>query len=255
MPAKKTKKAQTQAKKTSSAKKPVVQKTVKIAKKTPVKKVVKPVTQELKVKKEVIAPKELKPKQLLWPIIILLLALAMWFFKSQLIVAMVNGKPITRFQVIKELENQGASQILDSLVTMEIVKQEINKLDIKVSDEEIDAQLNEIEESLSAQGQSLDDLLAMQSLTREDIKKDLKLNLQIDKVLADKIQASEEEVLEYFESNKDLLGDAANFAEMKEDIEAQLIQEKRATAQQEWLTAIRDEAQVRYFRFEPSSLF
>lgn len=254
MSAKKTKKAQTQAKKTSPAKKPVVQKTVKIAK-TPVKKTVKPATQELKVAKEVIAPKELKPKQLLWPIIILLIALAMLFLKDQLIVAMVNGKPITRFQVIKELENQGASQILDSLVTMEIVKQEINKLDIKVSDEEIDTQLNEIEESLSAQGQSLDDLLAMQGVSREDIKKDLKLNLQIDKVLADKIQASEEEVLEYFESNKELLGDGVNFAEIKEDIEAQLIQEKRATAQQEWLTAIRDEAQVRYFRFEPSSLF
>ena len=53
---------------------------------------------------------------------------------------------------------------------------------------------------------------------------------------------------------KELLGDTVNFAEIKEDIEAQLIQEKRATAQQEWLTAIRDEAQVRYFRFEPSSL-
>ncbi len=254
MSAKKTKKAKTQAKKTSPAKKPVAQKTVKIAK-TPVKKVVKAVIQEPEVKKEAIALKELKPKQLLWPIIILLIALAMLFLKDQLIVAMVNGKPITRFQLIKELEDQGGSQILDSLVTMEIVKQEINKLDIKVSDEEIDTQLNEIEESLSAQGQSLDDLLAMQGVSRDDIKKDLKLNLQIDKVLADKIQASEEEVVEYFESNKELLGDAVNFEEIKEDIKAQLIQEKRATAQQEWLTTIRNDAQVRYFRFEPSSLF
>lgn len=215
-------------------------------KKTADKKTKQVVNQEKPVKKEQLT------KRTIWPIIVLLVALAFWFFRDQVIVAMVNGKPITRFQVISELEKQGASQILDSLVTMELVNQAINKADVGVDNQEITDQMAEIETSLAAQDQNLDDILAMQNLTREDIEKDIKLNLQVDKILADKIQVTEEEVMEYFETNKEFLGEDANYGEMKEDIEAQVIQEKRSAAQQEWLETLRSEANIRYLRFEPS---
>ncbi len=248
MPAKKVKKVQTSVKKKIVSKKPTAKKTVSAAK-TMAKKVEK---KDQLIKKEIAIPKEVKTKKILWPIIILLIALALWFLKDQVIVAMVNGKPITRFQVIKELEKQGASQVLDSLVTMELVKQVIDKSAIEIDEEAVQQQITEIEENLSAQGQNLDDILVAQNLTRADVEKDIKLNLQLDKILADKIQVSEEEVLEYFETNKEFLGEDANFEEMKADIEAQVIQEKRATAQQEWLETIRGEANIRYLRFEPS---
>ena len=248
MSAKKVKKVQTPVKKKTVSKKPTAKKTVSAAK-TMAKKVEK---KDQLIKKEIAIPKEVKSKKILWPIIILLIALALWFLKDQVIVAMVNGKPITRFQVIKELEKQGASQVLDSLVTMELVKQVIDKSAIEIDEEAVQQQITEIEENLSAQGQNLDDILVAQNLTRADVEKDIKLNLQLDKILADKIQVSEEEVLEYFETNKEFLGEDANFEEMKADIEAQVIQEKRATAQQEWLETIRGEANIRYLRFEPS---
>lgn len=248
MSAKKVKKVQTPVKKKTVSKKPTAKKTVSAAK-TMAKKVEK---KDQLIKKEIAIPKEVKTKKILWPIIILLIALALWFLKDQVIVAMVNGKPITRFQVIKELEKQGASQVLDSLVTMELVKQVIDKSAIEIDEEAVQQQITEIEENLSAQGQNLDDILVAQNLTRADVEKDIKLNLQLDKILADKIQVSEEEVLEYFETNKEFLGEDANFEEMKADIEAQVIQEKRATAQQEWLETVRGEANIRYLRFEPS---
>jgi len=267
MPAKKTKKTPSQAStKKSVGKKVTTKKTVSTvnASKAPAKKPLKAkllssnaatkkiavnkteqvVNQEKPVKKEQLAKKSI------WPIIILLVALALWFLRSQIIVAMVNGKPITRFKLISELEKQGASQILDSLVTMELVNQAINEADIKVDDQEIADQMAEIEATLASQNQNLDDILAMQNLTREDIEKDIKLNLQVDKILADKIQVTDEEVMEYFETNKEIL----NFEEMKKDIEAQVIQEKRSAAQQEWLETLRSEANIRYLKFEPSLL-
>ncbi|HOP38985.1 SurA N-terminal domain-containing protein [Candidatus Woesebacteria bacterium] len=271
MPAKKTKKTPSQAStKKSVGKKVTTKKTVSTvnASKAPAKKPLKAkllssnaatkkiavnkteqvVNQEKPVKKEQLAKKSI------WPIIILLVALALWFLRSQIIVAMVNGKPITRFKLISELEKQGASQILDSLVTMELVNQAINEADIKVDDQEIADQMAEIEATLASQNQNLDDILAMQNLTREDIEKDIKLNLQVDKILADKIQVTDEEVMEYFETNKEILGEDANFEEMKKDIEAQVIQEKRSAAQQEWLETLRSEANIRYLKFEPSLL-
>ena len=264
MPAKKTKKTQSQtsqnksdvkkpsAKKTNLAAKANVKKTVKTEQPTNsanAKKIVSKKSDQLLKQKPV---KKLKSKKILWPIIILLLGLGLWFFRDQFIVAMVNGKPITRFKVIRELEKQGANQIVESLVTMELVNQAIKDSGVEVDDEAIADQLAEIEESLTAQGQNLDDLLAMQNLTRADIEKDIRLNLQVDKILADKIQVSDEEIMEYFETNQEFLGEDVDFAEMKEEIRAQVIQEKRAQAQQEWLETLRSEANIRYLRFEPS---
>jgi hypothetical protein len=252
MPAKKTKKTQSPAsKKKTISKKPTSKKTASAKKTASTKKIVSKKSEEL-VKEEKVLVKDLKSKKVLWPIIILLMILAIWFLRDQVIVAMVNGKPITRFKVINELEKQGASQVLDSLVTMELVNQAIKEAGITVDEQEITDQMTEIEESLSAQDQDLDDILAMQNLTRADVEKDIKLNLQVDKILADKIQITEEEVMDYFETNKEFLGEDASFEDMKEDIEAQVIQEKRAEAQQEWLETLRSEANVRYLRFEPS---
>jgi hypothetical protein len=262
MPAKKTKKTQLQvSKKETAKKKPAVKKTTparkttvkKETKATKVQKVVSEKTNQI-ANKTAEASKVIKPKKVLWPIIILIVALALWFLKDQLIVATINGKPVTRFQVIKELEQQGASQILESLITRELVNQAVKESGIEIEEEAVATQMTEIEEGLTAQGQDLDELLAMQNLTRADVEEDIRLNLQVDEILADKIQVSEEEVLEYFETNKEFLGEDLNFEEMKEQIEAQVIQEKRAEAQQEWLETIREESNIRYLRFEPASL-
>ncbi len=246
MPAKKTKKTQSEM-----SKKKTVKKKSETKKTTPAtnKKTAQTATKKTE------ASKTIKTKKVLWPIIILIIVLALWFLKDQLIVATINGKPVTRFQVIKELEQQGASQILESLITRELVDQAVKEANVVVGEEAVAAQMTEIEESLSAQGQSLDDLLAMQNLTRADVEEDIRLNLQVDQILADEIQVSEEEVLEYFETNKEFLGEDLDFEEMKEEIEAQVIQEKRTEAQQEWLEKIREEAKIRYFKFEPSNLF
>jgi foldase protein PrsA len=263
MPTKKTK-SKTSKKRTTSkntkAKQTAAKKQTKLSKTAKSKKLSDsskkaPESKVMPIEKEKETIKESKSKKIILPIIILLIVLLMWFLRDQIIVAMVNGKPITRFQVIKELENQGASQILDSIVTIELVNQAIDEAKVEIDEQAVADQLAEIEESLSAQDQNLDDILAMQNLTREDVEEDIRLNLQVDKILADKIQVSEEEIKEYFETNKEILGEEADFEEMREDIEAQLTQEKRAQAQQEWLESLRSEANIRYLRFEPTSLF
>lgn len=263
MPAKKTKKTQSQVNKKKTVKKksetkrtaPTTKKNSKKETKSNKAKQVanKKTNQNISKKTEV--SKTIEPKKILWPIVILIALLVLWFLKDQLIIATVNGKPITRFQVIKELEQQGASQILESLITRELVDQAVKEANVEVNEEAVAAQMAEIEESLSAQGQNLDDILAMQNLTRADVEEDIRLNLQVDQILADKIQVSEEEVLEYFETNKEFLGEDIDFEEMRDQIEAQVIQEKRTEAQQEWLETIREEANIRYFKFEPTSIF
>jgi hypothetical protein len=266
MPSKKIKKTQSKAskkktvnkkptsKRVASATKVTTKKTTKnnkVSNSASAKKIASKKSEQI-IKREAIVGKDLKPKKVLWPIIVLLVILALWFLRDQVIVAMVNGKPISRFQVISELEKQGASQILDSLVTMELVNQAINEAQIEIDEQAVADQMTEIETYYSSLDQNLDDLLATQNITRAEVEQDIRLNLQVDKILADKIQVTEEEIMAYFETNKEFLGEDANFEEMKQDIEAQVIQEKRAEAQQEWLETLRSEANIRYLRFEPS---
>ena len=190
-------------------------------------------------------------KRLWQAIIFLLIVGALWLIKDQVIVATVNGRAITRMRLIRELEQQGGSQVLDSLITQTLVEQQLDEAGIKADEDQVAAQMQEIEDLITAQGQSLDDLLAAQGLTRQDVENDVRLNLRVDQLLADRLVVSDEDVQAYFDNNRELLGEDADFDTMKEQIRAQVESEKKAEVQQDWLNEIQDQANIKYFRFAP----
>ena len=42
-------------------------------------------------------------------------------YRGEFIVATVNGKPVTRLELISELEKQGASKALDSIIVQKLI--------------------------------------------------------------------------------------------------------------------------------------
>lgn len=190
-------------------------------------------------------------KKLIKPLIFLIVLGAAYLLKDEVIVASVNGKPITRFALIQSLEQQSASSVLENLTLQMLVKQELKKAGIVVSDEELDQELTKIEEQLTAQGQNLDDLLKAQGLTRAQVKEQLALSKGLEKLLADKVTVSEEEVTKYFEDNKEFMGDV-KLEDVRADIEAQVKQEKLSTEQQKWFAEISKNADIKYYKFAPS---
>ncbi len=260
MPVKKTQK--TNAKKASqkvSVKKPLSPKTVpakvaaakvSAAKTTPVKASSKPAVASVSNHK--IELKKIDSKTLVKALIFLLILALVYLVKDEVIVASVNGKPITRIALIRNLEKQAASSTLENMTLQMLVEQQLKKEGIKVSDEEMDAELKKIEEQLAAQGQNLDDLLKAQSLTRAAVKEQLALSKGMEMLLSDKITVTAEEVTAYFEENKELLGKDVKFEDIKADIENQLKQQKLATEQQKWFAELKKNAKINYFKFAPS---
>src|SRR4030065_1321194 len=118
------------------------------------------------------------------------------------IAAIVNGQPITRLQLAKELEKQGGKQVLDSIITQKLIDQEAKKKGIVVSQQDLDNEIKAIENQLKAQGTDLDTALAFQGQTRAQLQDSLKLKIQVEKLIADKISISEEEITTYFNENK-----------------------------------------------------
>lgn len=222
------------------------------------------------VKKTVVAPKVMPPKmvmpkvqtmpikkldskKLIKPLIFLLILAAVYLLKDEVIVASVNGKPVTRWALTRNLEKQSASTVLENMTLQMLVEQELKKAGIEVTDEEMDAEISKIEEQLAAQGQNLDDLLAAQNLTRTTVREQLALSKGMEKLLAGNIIVTDEEITAYFEQNKEMMGADVALEDIKADIEAQLRQEKLATEQQKWFAEIKKNAKINYFKFAPST--
>ncbi|KKS17292.1 MAG: Parvulin-like protein peptidyl-prolyl isomerase [candidate division WWE3 bacterium GW2011_GWB1_41_6] len=186
-------------------------------------------------------------KYIIITLVAAILATAGYYLKSYFIAATVNGKPISRVQVIKELEKQGGKQTLDSEITKTLILQEAVKSNVDVSQETLDQQIKEIETSLTTQGQTLESALELQGMTREDLYEQLKLQKIIEVMLQDRTAVTDAEIDAYIQENKDFLPKEATQEEIVTDVREQLKQQKFATEFQSWVTELKENAKINYY--------
>jgi parvulin-like peptidyl-prolyl isomerase len=189
----------------------------------------------------------LKQPRIIIALIIIILAVGAYFLKGFFVAAWVNGEPITRIAVIKELEKQGGKQTLSSLINQVLILQEAKKKNIQVTQAEIDASLKKIEDSLKTQGQSLDAALKAQGMTRQDLMTQLKLRSLVEKLLADKIKVTDKEITDYIEKNKESLPTNQTNDELKKSVGEQLKQQKMSTESSAWIQELNKNAKINYF--------
>lgn len=175
----------------------------------------------------------------------ILLAVA-YLSRGLLFAAFVNGQPISRLSVLSELERRGGSQVLDTLITQTLITQEARKQKITVTDVEIQSQIAELETSLEGQG-GLDQVLIAEGMTRNDLKNQLRLQILAEKILADNIAVTDQEVSEYIDQNSDLLPEDKTEDELNLIVHDQLKQQKLSSAIQTWLTDLKGKANINYF--------
>jgi peptidyl-prolyl cis-trans isomerase SurA len=112
------------------------------------------------------------------------------------VMAKVNGRSISRAEVDKYYENQSASSpqkpsgeqadslrlnILKQLIDQEIMMQRAEKLGLLATDDEVDRKLNELKAPYTKE--QFDQKLKDSHMSLDDLKRDLRRNLTIDKVL------------------------------------------------------------------------
>ncbi len=180
-------------------------------------------------------------------LLILALVVAFVWGKSLLLVALVNGKPITRYQVIRELEKQGGSQILDTIIERSLIFQQARKEGVEIEEKTIKAQIEEIEKTLRAQDITLEDALEARGQTRSDLVTQIRIKKTVEKLLADKINVTDEEVSNYYKENDDYF-QGKKFDEVKEDIRAQLYQQELNDEYQNWMKELKEKAKIYYLK-------
>lgn len=120
------------------------------------------------------------------------------------VVAKVGDMVITKSELYDELVTQNGAQVLDMLVADKIMQSEVKKQNIVVSDEDIDTELNNMKESYGSE-EIFNTELEKYGLTIEDVKKNIKSNLQIESLLEPYVEITDEEMKAYFEQNKSSL--------------------------------------------------
>lgn len=190
---------------------------------------------------------KIKKSYVVWIIIALIVVGFLYIFRGWIVAAIVNGQPITRLQVIKELERQNGKQVLNSLITRSLILQEARKNGVTVSSTEIDTEIKKYDDNFKKQGQSLDTVLAQQGMTRQDLREQIIIQKSLDKMLGKDIKISDKEVQDYIDKNKDSLPQGQNAADLKTSVKQQLYQQKLNEKISPWIQNLQKNAKIIYF--------
>lgn len=171
----------------------------------------------------------------------------LYLAKSLFVVAVVNGQPIDRFTFTKEMQQQAGKKVLTDMITKSLILQEANKKHITVSDKNVDDQMKTIENNVKSQGQNLDQLLAAQGMNRDQLREQIRIQKIVEKILANQIKVSDQEVDNYIDKNKANFPQGTTDAQMKAQTIQQLQQSKLSSAYQSWIAVLEKNAKITYF--------
>ena len=190
---------------------------------------------------------KLKKLYVILAIVFVALALLIFNYRGLFVAAVVNGEPISRLEIVKEAEKQSGKQTINNLVRNRLIEQEARKQKVTVSEQEIKDEVKKVEQTLSKQGQKLDQVLAMEGINRDDLRKLLRLNKLIEKMVGKDIKISDKEIADYIEKNKDSLPQDQTEEQLKQTVSKELRQQALNQKLQKWLADLQGKAKIQYF--------
>jgi foldase protein PrsA len=137
-------------------------------------------------------------------LILLVLAEAIYFNSrtgGQEIVAKVGSEKITKDELYNFMVSQSGQQALDYMISEKIVEMEAKAQNVVVEDSEVDA---EIEKAAAAYGgvSNFEQAITAYGYSMDAIRSDVRKSIIVEKLLAPKVEITEEEMKTYFEENK-----------------------------------------------------
>lgn len=176
---------------------------------------------------------------------ILVLVLA-YLAKGFFVAALVNGQPISRWSVISTLEKESGKDLLESLIVEKLIAAEAKAQKLEVADAELEAEIKKIEEQITAQGGELNEALAQQGMTLEILQKQILLQKQVEKLLADKVAVTDEEVSQYITDSQTVIPDGQE-SSVREQIKSQLANQKLNMEAPSYIEELKAKAKIKYF--------
>lgn len=162
------------------------------------------------------------------------------------IVAIVNGQPISRFEYYQNMEKQIGKNVLDQLVSENVVLAEASKKGITIEKSVIDAEISKVETQLKEQGQTLDSALASEGLSKTDFERQVEIQKMIEKLAGPIPEATQAKIDEFLTQNKAQLPKTATKAELQTLAKTQVESQLRTETLQKWFDDLKKAAKIIY---------
>ncbi len=112
----------------------------------------------------------------------LLLGLFWYRTNSWPVVAVVNGAPVTRFELNQLMYAKVGQDAIEDLLMSQIISQEISNKKIKVEDSEVAGKLKLIKDQIGSE-ESYQQALAIQGMTEAQLVSQIKLQIALEKMV------------------------------------------------------------------------
>jgi foldase protein PrsA len=126
---------------------------------------------------------------------------------SDEVVAEVNDVKITKEEFYDYLVSQNGDEALNALILDKIIALELEENNIKISQDQIDAEYQVAVEAYGDEA-TMEQALAYYGFTKDEFLKNIEMNLSIEALIEPSITITDEEIEAYFEENKDDFNEA-----------------------------------------------
>lgn len=182
---------------------------------------------------------------LIFVLMVVTLGLLGYLFKDRIFAATVNGKPIFRYELNLRMTKTYGKEMLENLIVEKLIEEEASKNGVTVSENEIDDEINKISESLGTDT-NLEDILAFQGMTIADLKEQLRLKVQVNKILINEVSVSDEEIEDLIKNNPEVLV-ATDEAEKKEEARGFIMEQKINQSFAVWIDELINNSKITRF--------
>lgn len=179
-------------------------------------------------------------------LIVVAVALLTYKMGPWLFPAVVDNQPISRFGLWSRLEKSYGAQSLDDMVNEKILDSAIAKANVKVDSAKLSDQIKVLETQFESTG-GLDEALKQRGLSRVELEKQIRTQLAVEEILADKINPTDDEIKTQFDAGASTTYKGKKLEEVKATITDELKQTKLRDAFLTWFAEIKKSAKVKTF--------
>jgi hypothetical protein len=175
---------------------------------------------------------------------VLLVGLIVLFFFNRgiFIAAIVDGKPIFRWQLNRTMSSRYGQQTLEGMIGETLIADQALREGIVVTQQEVDEKVGEIVAGL---GENIDinRLLELQGMTRSEFENQVRLQLTVERVLTKDLSITEADIAQFEATNAGRFT-ASDAATMRTQVRQAIVDEYVSNHFQTWFTALKDKASI-----------
>jgi hypothetical protein len=182
-----------------------------------------------------------------------LIDLFVQYLNNDYSIAVVNGARVPKSQYVKKLESTYGTSVALQLIEEEIIKQEAKEADIKISQDEINIQIEDIKSRIGGD-EAFEQALEANNLSLKDLEDNIRINLQLQKIIEPTLEYTDDDIKVFFDQYSDVLfpdqigaleeGEKLDFEEYKDKTRELYIQQEVGNMSDSWIAEKKNDYRI-----------